>query len=114
MEEIDIIELLKRVKEGKAPQEIEINMFRYKINDYCKYFREGIDRGIYYLTDELDIFDMIKFDTKIKILDKPIIEELHKKYDVCNPKELKECVEDLGSKINEIIKHINKENKEWD
>lgn len=101
-EEIDIIELLKRVKEGKAPKEIEIKGYKYRLNDFNNYYREGIDGDIYNLVDELNIFDMINF--KIKILDKPIIEELENDLG-------SETANSLRDKINEIIKHINEEGK---
>lgn len=44
MEEIDIIELLKRVKEGKAPKEIEINGDKYN------YFEDWITLDEIYYT----------------------------------------------------------------
>ena len=76
MEEIDIIELLKRVKEGKAPKEIEIKNSTYiKSNDPdtddIVYMYKGYSD---YWLEDLEI----TLDTKIKILDKPIIEELSK------------------------------------
>ena len=74
MEEIDIIELLKRVKEGKAPKRIEINGNVYKLCD-----DENIQ--FMYRRDLKSVFDIeagwfyedITLDTKIKILDNPII-----------------------------------------
>ena len=94
MEEIDIIELLKRVKEDKAPKLIEINKKIYKFNynppDICKVYIRNEDGYPYlWLTNEI-----ITFNTKIKILDKPIIEEL-------------EMRGTMADKINEIIKWIN-------
>ena len=113
MEEIDIIELLKRVKEGKAPKEIEIKGCKYKYNtldeDY-DYIRVGIDDGIYDLVDDYNIFDML--DTKIKILDKPIIEECDE-IDLQAFKDdeyVKAVIRTNRKKINEIIKFINEKN----
>lgn len=105
-EEIDIIELLKRVKEGKAPKKIKANGCIYSFDDIEReYYRIGLDRHIYNLCDENNVLDM--FDTKIKILDKSIIEELHEEYDVSKLADTHKFIIDIGSKINEIIKHIN-------
>ena len=94
MEEIDIIELLERVKKDKAPKLIKINKKIYKFNynppDICKTYIRNEDGYPYlWLTNE-----NITFNTKIKILDKPIIEEL-------------EMRRTMADKINEIIKWIN-------
>ena len=119
MEEIDIIELLKRVKEGKAPKEIEINSVVYKRNtdefgDYIDTMYEH-DEGPRSTTKFWT--DTAKLSTKIKILDKPIIEELptteivHNFEDNSTYEREKTYSEDeLADKINEIIKWIN--NKE--
>lgn len=105
MEEIDVIELLKRVKEGNAPKKIEIERTKYKFQENCSdivciYQTEGYD-------DWLENED-ITLDTKIKILDKPIIEEIPIPIEV--PKGM--IIEQFfANKINEIIRHINKEEK---
>ena len=93
-EEIDIIELLERVKEGKAPKKIEINGNIYDFNGFINilYMYEG---NAYNMFSE-----NINFDTKIKILDKPIIEELPED-DLINVR--------IRNKINEIIKFLNNE-----
>ena len=97
-EEIDIIELLKRVKEGRAPKKIKANGCIYSFDDIEReYYRIGLDRHIYNLCDENNVLDM--FDTKIKILDKSIIEELDDTNNV--------DIFDLARKVNQIIKHIN-------
>lgn len=102
MEEIDIIELLKRVKEGKAPKKIELGILELDYNDNAQNIES------YYLFDngsyerswlEYDI----TLDTKIKIIDKPIIEELDENENV--------DIYELARKVNQIIKHINKEEK---
>ena len=97
-EEIDIIELLKRVKEGKAPKRIEIDGTEYtfcsNIKDIAMCYRN--DENIGYMSEEI-----ISFDTKIKILDKPIIEELNENENI--------DIYELARKVNQIIKHINKE-----
>lgn len=109
MEEIDIIELLKRVKEGKAPKKIEILGNCYIRNtdedkDILDYMYKG---NIDYWTCETQV----DIDTKIKISDKPIIQEL--KPNKCYFKDGTELVyKEMYSKINEIIKWINKENKD--
>ena len=98
-EEIDIIELLRRVKEGNAPKKIEID-------DTIYHFTNGEDISTMYkdadscnwLTEEF-----VTTKTKIKILDKPIIEKLEP---------LDADVVDCIEKINEIIGHINKESEE--
>lgn len=72
MEEIDIIELLQRVKEGKAPKEIEIGGRKYRcsiIDEIYDYIRVGSDDRYFDLVDDYNIFELK--DTKIKILDKP-------------------------------------------
>lgn len=102
MEEIDIIELLQRVKEGKAPKEIEINgnKYQYSGSDNIQYLYENENFCIF--------VENIEFDTKIKILDKPIIEELKPvKYEniVTYPDR-----DILTKKINEIIRVINEKN----
>lgn len=72
MEEIDIIELLQRIKEGKAPQRIEINgnmyTYTYMRDIMCKYLNDRYK--------SMFVRESITFNTRIKILDKPIIEEL--------------------------------------
>lgn len=114
-EEIDIIELLKRVKEGKAPKEIEIDNRIYHYNSLVKnigflYSNCGDEWLKYY----------IDFDTKIKILDKPIIEELEISTDGKSPilikkdgktNNLRTIDVEIINKINEIIRCLNKEEK---
>lgn len=114
MEEIDIIELLKRVKEGKAPKRIEVRRLQYeysiyKVPDRCWYYREIEDDKKGSLSLDFTLYDLL--DMKIKILDKPIIEELRGEYDVSKLADMHKLIIDIGSKINEIIKHINKEEK---
>ena len=102
MEEIDIIELLKRVKEGKAPKHIMFKNHRYTYNNrglISMYFRYENEHIIYWFEDSKAIFP----DTKIKILDKPIIEELDDYNNV--------DIFDLAIKVNEIIRYLNKEEK---
>ena len=116
MEEIDIIELLKRVKEGNAPKEIQVGNFIYSWHTEVEgYFRSVIDNNYISVTADFDIFNIL--DTKIKILDKPIIEELptteivHNFEDNSTYEREKTYSEDeLADKINEIIKFLN--NKE--
>lgn len=101
MEEIDIIELLQRVKEGKAPKRIEIGEIEAKYNE------DGDTIETLYITENgmwlEELF--VDFDTKIKILDKPIIE----KFEVTDTVPLSHQFRD---KINEIIDYINQNNKE--
>lgn len=100
MEEIDIIELLKRVKEGKAPKLIEIE------NEKYSFFENYATLDEIYDSIEQNNFwciDTIELDTKIKILDKPIIEELDDTNNV--------YIFDLARKINQIIRYLNKEEK---
>ena len=97
MEEIDIIELLKRVKEGKAPKEIFANGICYQYQDgdiECLYQGHCGEDTLWWL-DEVTLF------TPIQILDKPIIEE----FEVTDTAPLPHQFRD---KINEIIKWINK------
>lgn len=105
-EEIDIIELLKRVKEGKAPKKIELGILELDYNDNAQNIES------YYLFDngsyerswlEYDI----TLDTKIKILDKPIIEELDENENV----DIYELTRELSRKVNQIIRYLNKEEK---
>ena len=61
-EEIDIIELLKRVKEGKAPKEIEIEGRKYRcsiIDEIYDYIRVGSDDRYFDLVDDYNIFERI-------------------------------------------------------
>lgn len=118
-EEIDIIELFKRIKEGEAPKEIEIGGKKYNFVEYCSdiYGMYKDSENLCYLISE-----RIYFDTKIKILDKPIIEEIpliEIKHDYSNGKttdtyEVERAItnEELARKINEIIKYIIKEEKQ--
>jgi len=103
-EEIDIIELLKRVKEGKAPKKIEINGEKYYYNEkWNDVFYAYLGR------DDKKIFqNFVSFDTKIKILDKPIIDELSKVLPFDDDRAL---IIENRDKINEIARHINKEEK---
>lgn len=105
-EEIDIIELLKRVKEGKAPKRIQINNTIYNyilgdgyIDDIETMYENNNGEG--WFGSQIAMW----FDTKIKILDKPIIE----KFEVTDTAPLPHQFRD---KINEIIDFINQNNKE--
>lgn len=104
-EEIDIIELLKRVKEGKAPKEIEVGEIKAEYNE------DGDTIETLYITENgmwlEELF--MDFDTKIKILDKPIIEELPIIIGY-EHEENKTLIQKNRDKINEIIKFLN--NKE--
>lgn len=105
MEEIDIIELLKRVKEGKAPKEIEIGKDKLFYHPEEKYFER------LYQTKNNSWWSnssFITLDTKIKILDKLIIEELEIKDE--GSKYISPDTFEITTKVNEIIKFIN--NKE--
>lgn len=96
MEEIDIIELLQRVKEGKAPKKIMIGETEYEYDDTWEEIGEIYDGDYgHYLYDE-----EITLDTKIKILDKPIIEELSQMM-LINARP-----ETNAEKINEIIRYL--------
>ena len=102
-EEIDIIELLKRVKEGKAPKKIEVYGKEYEIRntaDIVYYYTRTSATGHTYNWLEENSINTI---TKIKILDKPIIEEFEVTDTVPLPHQFRD-------KINEIIKFLN--NKE--
>ena len=119
MEEIDIIELLKRVKEGKAPKEIEIKGKKYNFvensPEICCMYKDS-EKLCYLISEDIYI------DTKIKILDKPIIEELEISTDGKSPilikkdgktNNLRTIDVEIINKTNEIIKWINdKENKD--
>lgn len=100
-EEIDIIELLKRVKEGKAPKEILVDGYK------CEYNPVGDTIDTLYIGKDGMWFDYvyIGYDTKIKILDKPIIEKMNEDMSELNRFE---C--NAYKKLNEIIDYIN--NKE--
>ena len=100
MEEIDIVELLKRVKEGKAPKLIEIENEKYSLYENYAMLEEIYE---YIEQDKFWCIDTIELDTKIKILDKPIIEELNENENI--------DIYGLARKVNQIIKHINKEEK---
>ena len=103
-EEIDIIELLKRVKEGKAPKRILVNRTEYFFD------KEKEEIGSIYTNPNDDFFgdELITLDTKIKILDKPIIERL-----IINPEDnFHHQIFLIENKTNEIIDYINKNNKE--
>ena len=112
MEEIDIIELLKRAKEGKEPNRIKIgDREYYRADDYPATSRITLI-NLYRNSDNDSCWSYdsnINLNTKIKILDKPIIEELEP--NKCYFKDGTELVyKEMYSKINEIIRVIN--NKE--
>ena len=96
MEEIDIIELLKRENEGKAPKVIEIRGTKFYSsdteNDIEKLYLD--DCGNSWFTRYIDV------KTKIKILDKPIIEELSQMMLINARPEVN------AEKINEIIRYL--------
>ena len=96
MEEIDIIELLKREKERKAPKVIEIKGTKFYSsdteNDIEKLYLD--DCGNPWFTRYIDV------QTKIKILDKPFIEELPTGESTIL------TFTDLADKINEIIRYL--------
>ena len=105
-EEIDIIELLKRVKEGNAPKRIEVGEIKAEYNE------DGDTIETLYITENgmwlEELF--MDFDTKIKILDKPIIEELEIIDD--GIRYISPDTFEITTKVNEIIKWINnKENR---
>ena len=112
-EEIDIIELFKRIKEGNAPKWIEVGGNKYK------YYGEGYSLEYLYIDNDGDGWTRIEsvdVDTKIKILDKPIIEELDTIVgDLENPTHnemlLLNWIRNNRIKINELTKYINKEEK---
>ena len=100
-EEIDVIELLKRVKEGKAPKLIEVDDYEYEFNSNYGSIEEiypSIEENIYWSLDVID------FDTKIKILDKPIIEELEIKDE--GGKYISPDTFEITAKVNEIIRYL--------
>ena len=115
MEEIDSIELLKRVKEGKAPKIISINNLEYCYEDgasFGDYYRDTEKYGKVFLSNDYDFRSMANI--KIKILDEPILEELDTIIgDLENPSHneilILNLIRNNRIKINEIIKHINKE-----
>ena len=113
MEEIDIIELLKRVKEGKAPKEIQIDqtiLYRTEYDDISSLYK-SVKCNFSWDT----FFRRVNLDTKIKILDKPIIEELSEDIDfIATVKDDQMKAEQIGEnrkKINEIIRYLKKEEK---
>ena len=120
MEEIGIIELFKRIKEGRAPKEIMINGDKYD------YYKDWMTLDETYFTkahggEENICYWEMDFMTKIKILDKPIIEEIpliEIKHDYSNGStndtyEVERAITngELADKINEIIRYLNKEEK---
>lgn len=108
-EEIDIIELFKRIKEGNAPKEIEINGKVYILTRYTCFL------GVMYVEEnnmsEYWELNNYAIDTIIKILDKPIIEELKMVKSMDGKVRAYPNEKTVFDKINEIIKHINKEGK---
>lgn len=116
MEEIDIIELLKMSKEGKAPKEIQIENGKqilelYDDNDleYMYFYKDNNEGNVYWLEK-----NTITLGTSIKILDKPIIPELpqinQNEYDT-NSSYRSLVAYENRYKINEIIRYLNKEEK---
>ena len=111
MEEIDIIELLKRVKEGKAPKRIEIEGYEF----YYDETKINID-SLYATPERPSAVDYwceinITLDTKIKILDEHKIEKLEEKIHGISLGDTNRTLLYTIKKINEIIKKINGEEK---
>ena len=106
-EEIDIVELLTRVKEGKAPKEIEIDGYT------CEYNPDGNTIDTLYVSEDGMWFEdlSVDFNTKIKILDKPIIEKLEEKIHGISLGDTNRTLLYVIKKINEIIEKINGEEK---
>lgn len=122
-EEINIVELFKLIQEGKAPKKIKILEYEFTYDDEetcldSVYKRFEICRPIEFW------FDLpISIDTKIKILDKPVIEEIEiYQDDDGNDKAVVYPLNDgtnnknknyaisivyIANKINEIIRFIN-------
>lgn len=102
MKEIDIIELLKRAKEGNAPKEIAIN------NSKFEFFEDYIDINSMYeciINGNKWVYEeFIDLDTSIKILDKPIIDKLNKVNSLDDNRAL---IIENRDKINKIIDWIN-------
>lgn len=112
MEEIDIAELLKRVKEGEAPKRILINGLEYCYEDeatFGDYYRDTEKYGKVFFSNEYD-FRAIA-NAKIKILDKPKIEEFTTLIHCDDTRSLAYGLADITIKLNEIIRFINKEEK---
>lgn len=112
-EEIDIIELFKRVKEGKAPNKILFGTKIYELFDrndleYMYYYKDNNEGNVYWFEE-----NTIRLETKIKILDKPIIEEIDYRYfanlleTTESEKRICACLRELNNKINKIIRHLN-------
>lgn len=95
MEEIDIIELFKRVKEGKAPKKIMIEDYYFYYNEECEEITDMYSSNTCYWVVKLK---KNKLDTKIKILDKPFVEELPENENI--------DIYDLSNKVNEIIRYL--------
>lgn len=120
MEEIDIIELLKRVKEKREPMIIKAKYTLFYLQE-IRADDEPIEIGNMYLSEEnVSLVDVIDVNTKIKILDKsdePVIEEINYRYfanlleTTESEKRICACLRELGDKINKTIRYINKEEK---
>ena len=108
MEEIDIVELFKRVKEGKIPKKIQIGVSEkvYELVDaedigYMYALKED-ERNVYWFEN-----NVVNLDTKITILDKPIIEELDVKISGGSLTDTNYTLLKTMEKVNEIIKAFN-------
>ena len=107
-EEINIIELLKRVKEGKAPKIIEVRGIVYKYRPEWKSIETMYVDG---LGDDITNYSNIDLDTKVKVLDKPKYQIITKVSDDWDYDTV--SIYDLCSKVDGVIDYINnKENKD--
>lgn len=116
---ISYYELLGMIKENKQPKKVVYNDFVYIWNDINYEKSNG-----YHITDRLDEKDM--FNKEIFILESTEIIEEEKEIEELKPK--LECVrdglkpipyerkyyniEELGDKLNELIREVNKLKKE--
>lgn len=97
--EIELIGLFNLIRKDKdkAPEEIEIKGIKYyriKNNMLDDFYQDCNGDGW------CCMFDQIYLDTRIKILDKPIIEDLEiPEDDYADPNE-------VAKKINEIIRYL--------
>ena len=109
MEEIDIIELLKRIKEGKTPKKINIKNTDtvFILNENFGQNRMDIDELYIWENSPMNWFERMHIDinTKINILDEPKNKRIPNisdnfDYDTVS-------TYDLCLKIDDIIDYIN-------
>lgn len=113
---ISYYELLGLIKDGNPPKKVKFNESVFEWNGSC-YFNEDDDYSERFLSKIFVEFSMLN-ERCIKIVEEPIEELYISKNDITYPDgainddELVDCILEITSKINKLIKEVNKLRKD--